>query len=140
MERRCIVALVVLLSVFLYSGTVFSQEQEKSGEDSLMIQKFAFCKSLKDREPVDVSTEFPSDIGRVYLWTSIYGAEQPTEIKHVWYYGVKKMREIPLSIKYERTRTWSYKNILPQWIGDWHVEVVDEQGRVLKKLSFKIIE
>ena len=140
MKKKCIVALVVLLSVFLYSGTVFSQEQEKSEEDSLKVQKFAFCKSVEDREPVGVSTEFPSDIGRIYLWTRIYGAEQPTKIKHVWYYGVQKMREIPLSIQYQRTRTWSYKNILPQWVGDWHVEVVDEQGRVLKKLSFKILE
>ena len=140
MKRRYCIALIILLSIFLYSGTVVSQEQGKSEEDSLLIQKFAFCESVKDREPVGVSTEFPSDIGRVYLWTSIYGADQPTEIKHVWYYGVQKMREITLGIKYRRTRTWSYKNILPQWAGDWHVEVVDEQGRVLKKLSFKIIE
>ena len=131
MKRKCIVALVVLLAIFLYSGTVFSQEQEKSEEDSLRVQKFAFCKSVEDREPVGVSTEFPPDIGRICLWTRIYGAEQPTKIKHVWYYGVKKMREILLSIQYQRTRTWSYKNILPQWAGDWHVEVVDEKGKVL---------
>ena len=140
MKRGYISALVVLLALFLYSGTVFSQEQGKSEKDSLRVQEFAFCKSVKDHEPVGVSTEFPSDIGRVYLWTSIYSVEQQTEIKHIWYYGVKKMREIPLSIQYQRTRTWSYKNILPQWAGDWHVDVVDEQGKVLKKLSFKIIE
>lgn len=29
---------------------------------------------------------------------------------------------------------------MPEWTGDWHIEVVDENGNVLKKLSFKIKE
>ena len=140
MKRRCIVALVALLSLFFYGGTVFLQAQEKSEEDSLRVQKFAFCKEMKDREPAGISKEFSLDDERVYLWTAIYGAEDSTTIKHVWYHENKKKLEVPLKIKYKRTRTWSYKTIYPGYAGKWHVEIVDEKGRVLKKVSFEIKE
>ena len=47
MKRRCIVTLVVLLAIFLYSGTVFSQEQEKSEEDrqGLFMDKNIWCRT-----------------------------------------------------------------------------------------------
>ena len=130
---------VLFMSVF-FSRMLLSQEQESAEMELLKVQEFAFCEKVEEREPVSTGEEFSSDIGRVYLWTSIYGAEQPTTIKHIWYYENNKMNEVPLSIKYKRTRTWSYKNIMPEWTGDWHVDVVDEKGNVLKKLSFKIIE
>ena len=43
MKRRCIVALVALLALFLCGGTVFLHAQEISEDDSLKVQKFAFC-------------------------------------------------------------------------------------------------
>ena len=46
----------------------------------------------------------------------------------------------PQYIEYKRTRTWSYKNMLPQWAGDWHVEVLDENDKVLERLSFRITD
>jgi len=130
----------VLFMGVLFSGKILSQEQESAELKLLTVQKFAFCERVEEREPVGSGEEFSSDIGRVYLWTSIYGAEQSTSIKHIWYYENKKMNEVPLSIKYKRTRTWSYKNIIPELTGNWYVEVVDENGGVLKKLSFKIKE
>ena len=138
MKRRCVVAPVVFLALILCGGTVFLHAQEISEDDSLKVQKFAFCMEVKDREPVGVSKEFSLDDVRVYLWTAIYGAEEPTTIKHVWYLESKKMLEVPLKIRYKRTRTWSYKTLYPGYAGKWHVEIVDEKGRVLKKVSFEI--
>ena len=139
MKNLRIVSLIVLSTIFLYSVSVLSQGN-KSNENRLKIEKSAFCTKIKNREPEGISKVFPSDVGRVYLWMTVSRTDKPAKIKHVWYYGVKKMREIPLDIKYKRTRTWSYKNILPQWSGDWHVEILDENDRVLKRLSFRITE
>ena len=61
MKRRCIVAPVALLALFLCGGTVFLHAQEISEDDSLKVQKFAFCKEVKDREPVGISKEFSLD-------------------------------------------------------------------------------
>ncbi|MFC1649972.1 DUF2914 domain-containing protein [Candidatus Latescibacterota bacterium] len=139
MKNLRIVSLIVLSAIFLYSVSVLPQEK-KSDENKLKIEESFFCTKIKNREPEGVSKVFSSDAGRVYLWMTVSGMEKPTKIKHVWYYGVKKMREIQLDVKYKRTRTWSYKNILPQWSGDWHVEILDENDRILGRLSFRITE
>ena len=130
---------VVLAAILLLYGSVAAQDKN-SGKKELKIEESAFCTGVKNREPQGVSEVFPADVGRVYLWTTVTCAERPTKIKHVWYYGVKKMREVTLDIEYKRTRTWSYKNMLPQWAGDWHVEVLDENDKVLGRLSFRITD
>ena len=90
------------------------------------------------REPVGAAKEFPSNIGRVYLWTTITGTEKPTKIKHIWYYGNEKKLVVSLHVRYKRTRTWSYKNIPLKWVGKWYVRVVDEHGGELGKFAFTI--
>jgi hypothetical protein len=139
MKNLRIVSLVVLAALFIFGGTVFAQD-EGSGKNKLKVEESAFCTKIKNHDPEGESEVFPADVGRVYLWMTVSGAEKPAKIKHVWYYGVKKMREISLDIEYKRTRTWSYKNILPQWAGDWHVEVLDENDKVLERLSFRVTE
>jgi hypothetical protein len=114
--------------------------QEKKENNKLIVSKNAFCKKVEKREPVGKAKEFPANIGRIYFWTTITGAEKPTKIKHIWYHGEKKMFELKLNVKYKRARIWSYKNILPQWTGKWYVKVVDEHGSELGKFSFVIKE
>lgn len=138
MKRTWKVIRGALLVLFLLSGIVNSQEQNENKKNGIVIQKFAFCERVEKRQPVEVKKVFPSDISRVYLWTTVTGAEKPTKIKHVWYYNKEKKLEINLAVKYKRTRTWSYKNIPPDWSGDWYVEVVNEDGKVIGKFTFTI--
>lgn len=155
MKRNVLMA--ILLVFFLSSGIVlldsaFSQEkaeeasepeaalegETKAEEQVLEVKEYALCTGVEDRQPVNKRTTFTQDVERVYLWTSIYGAEEPTQIKHRWYYKGQNMAEVSLNIKYSYYRTWSYKTIIPQWIGDWTVDVVDSKGSVLKKISFVV--
>ena len=138
MKRTWKVFRGALLVLFLLSGIVNSQEQNEVKKNGVVIQKYAFCERIEKRQPVGVKKIFPPDIGRIYLWTTVTGAKKPTKIKHIWYYNKKKMLEITLPVKYKRTRTWSYKNILPEWTGDWYVEVVNEVGKVIGKFTFSI--
>ncbi len=128
---------VVFAAILIICGAAAAQDTG-SCENELKIEEFAFCTGVKNHEPQGESEVFQADVGRVYLWMSITCEDKPTKIKHVWYYGVKKMREVELDIEYSRTRTWSYKNMLPQWAGHWHVEVLDENDKVLERLSFRI--
>ncbi len=102
----------------------------------LSVKEFALCEGVEDRNPVNQGSSFSSGIGRIYLWTNIYGAEEPTHIYHVWYYGEQEMAVTKLDIKYSRNRTWSSKTIMPQWVGNWKVEVVDAEGNMLQEVSF----
>ncbi len=90
-----------------------------------------------DREPQGVAESFKSDVGKVYCWTKVTGAEG-TEITHAWFKGEEKMGEVKLAVKYPSTRTWSAKTIPADGKGDWRVDVVAADGTVLKSLSFKV--
>ncbi|OGS46265.1 MAG: hypothetical protein A2539_02745 [Elusimicrobia bacterium RIFOXYD2_FULL_34_15] len=140
MVRKLLLVLLVLGLAGSAIGEEMAADQatEQTTAQSLTVTDMAFCKSIADREPVDKAETFASDIGKVYCWTVITGATMPTEIKHVWYYNDKKIIEVPLTVKYARTRTWSAKTILADMVGDWKVEVVDSAGTVLKSGTFKI--
>jgi hypothetical protein len=90
-----------------------------------------------DREPQGIAESFTSDVGKVYCWTKVTGAEG-TEITHAWFKGDEKMGEVKLAVKYPSTRTWSAKTIPADGKGDWRVDVVAADGTVLKSLSFKV--
>jgi len=104
----------------------------------LKVAKITLTRDIKDRQPVDSAIVFPDSVGRVYCWTLIQGAKEPTVIKHIWSYRTKKMAEISLKVDSPQYRTWSYKTILPQWKGDWRVWIVDSQGNLLGTASFEI--
>lgn len=94
---------------------------------------------VQDRELQGVATSFKPDVGKVYCWTKVTGAEGG-EITHVWYKGDEKMGEVKLAIKYPSTRTWSAKTIPADGKGDWKVEVLGPDGAVLQTLAFTIAE
>lgn len=123
-----------LLAIILLSFGVGAQENG----DSLKIEA-ALCKSVEKREPVGQDTVFPSDVGRVYCWSLVTGATEPTSITHVWCYGEKELARVELEIKSGWFRTWSYKTILPNWTGSWRVEILDSEGNLLKKLDFSVL-
>jgi Protein of unknown function (DUF2914) len=92
---------------------------------------------VADREPEGVAESFKPDVGKVYCWTKVTGAEG-TEITHAWFKGDEKMGEVKLAVKYPSTRTWSAKTIPADGTGDWRVDVIAADGTVLKSLSFKV--
>lgn len=59
-------------------------------------------------------------------------------IKHIWYKGDEKTAEYTLPVKGVKWRTYSKKAIQRGWAGDWRVDVVDESGKLLKTVKFKM--
>ena len=93
--------------------------------------------AVVDREPEGVADSFKPDVGKVYCWTRVTGAEG-TDITHVWYKGDEKMAEVKLAVKYPSMRTWSAKTVPADGTGDWRVDVIAADGTVLKSLAFKV--
>ncbi len=99
-----------------------------------------FAVAIQNREPIGISDRFPPDIGKIYCWTEIQTEKVPTKIYHVWMYNGEEMARVELGITYHTFRTWSSKNILPQWKGKWTVIVEDENGNKIAEKSFEITE
>jgi hypothetical protein len=98
----------------------------------------AICKNVVDREAVDIGNRFSSTTPRLYCFTKVVGASQPTEVVHVWRYGDVERGRISLAVKAASWRTYSSKAIQAHEIGPWRVEVLDTSGNLLETINFEI--
>ncbi len=133
MKKR--VATLATLFVLAIATTVTAQEQMAAPLD---VAESAIATAVADRQPVDNVTTVGADVGRVYCWTRVVGAQADVEIVHVWYRGDMEMARVPLRVGSSNWRTWSSKNIEPSWTGQWRVDVEAPDGTVLESLSFTV--
>ena len=70
------------------------------------------------------------------LGRSILGEE--TTIRHVWYRDNEKVGEYNLPVKGKRWRTFSKKTIKKGEAGDWRVEALDKEGRLIGSVQFRM--
>ena len=107
-------------------------------QTELTVVESAIARDVVDRAPVDVNTMFSADVGRLYCWTRIDGAEEATTVHHVWFHGDEERADLELRVGASSWRTWSNKAIPLQWTGEWRVEVRDAEGNVLETIRFTV--
>ena len=137
------VLLLAVAVIFSFAGFSMAQEQSSGTKTAqpavLTVIESAVSTGIADRQPDGASTQFSKDISKLYYWTKIEGATESQIVKHVWRSNGNVIGEISLTIDKPSFRTWSSKTITPELVGtDMSVEVVDSNGNVLKKDSFKI--
>ncbi|MCI0401060.1 MAG: DUF2914 domain-containing protein [Gammaproteobacteria bacterium] len=94
--------------------------------------------SIRDHVPQGINTTFPAFVGKLYAFTRIIGATDATFITHAWHYGDYLVGEVALPVRSSNWRTWSAKNISPDWIGQWRVDVQTEDGTVIDRIYFTV--
>jgi hypothetical protein len=92
--------------------------------------------AIVDRMPEGSGQAFAADVGEVYAWMRVTGAEGTT-IHHVWIHGEEEW-SVPLTIGGSPWRTWSSKQIPPERAGEWRIEIRDDTGNLLEALSFTV--
>ena len=117
---------------------VFIATVEAQMADKIEVAAAAICKDVVNREAVDVGTRFPSSVSRLYCFTKIVGATQPTEVVHVWRYGDVERARISLEVKSSNWRTYSSKAIQAHETGAWRVDVLDAAGNLLQTINFEV--
>ena len=110
-----------------------------AGAAQVTVRDAIMATEITDRLPQGVGVQFDSTVGEVFAFTRIVGADGDTRVQHKWYYNDRLMADITLSVRSNNWRTWSSKKVLPEWAGDWRVEVVDEDGSVIEVLRFTVI-
>ena len=129
--RRLVIFLLLGMISLIFSGVAFA-------EATLSVEAAVIATGVENLTPMGVADKFPADTGRLYCYSKIIGGGEGSSIKHIWYYGDKKVDEIILSIKSSSFRTYSYKTISSDWTGKWKVEIVADDGTILKTLEFVI--
>jgi len=109
--------------------------QEGSMEE-ISVSEATIATGIDHLVPIGISETFPATVGTLYAFTKIEGSEGETQVLHRWIHGGKVRAEIPLSVRSKSWRTFSSKVILPEWKGDWKVEILTEDGSLLFSLPF----
>ncbi|MCK4846887.1 MAG: DUF2914 domain-containing protein [Deltaproteobacteria bacterium] len=122
----------ILLGAFMLIGLTLS-----TSAVAAEIVEASIATEVVDLTPVDADDSFSSDVGNLKAFIKITGANGTT-ITHKWYHGEKLMAAVALNIGSDSWRTYSSKNILESWTGDWHVDITDEDGTILKTLDFEV--
>lgn len=105
---------------------------------AITVQEIVVCTSVENRQPVGTDSVFTPDVNQLVCYTRLSGDGTQSALSHIWYYMGKEMTRIDLTMNGTSWRTWSRKNILPAWKGEWRVEVQDAAGTVLGKANFTI--
>jgi len=100
------------------------------------IERAQFTSAVLDREPVDEVNTINSDTGSVFFFTEFRNFEGTTAT-HRWIYNGEVKFELAFKIRGSRWRVYSQKTLPAEWLGDWKVEVVGEDGLVLATHDLK---
>ena len=128
-------AIVVIISMCLLIPAVGAQVS-----NTLEVVAAAICQDVVEREAVDVANSFSNSVPRLYCFTKIVGASQPTEVVHVWSYGDVERARISLAVNAATWRTYSSKAIQAHEIGTWRVDVMDAAGNLLETINFEVTQ
>jgi len=102
------------------------------------VARAGFTTAIADREPQDSVTRLDNDATQILFFSEFSGMQGHT-ITHVWERDGTEMARVPFAVDGPRWRVYSTKNLQPGWLGEWKVNVVDEQGRVLHSESFSYV-
>ncbi len=108
----------------------------------VIVEDISICRTIDRtaRTPVGSATHFSADIDRLYCFTRLTGAYDPTTITHVWFHEGRTRAHVSLDVTSPNWRTWSSKALLPVWTGSWEVRVLDEHGIILKSIAFEVTD
>ena len=105
----------------------------------ILIQRSAIALAVRDREPKGVSQRISVRQKRVYCWVHVINSKG-RRITLRWIRKGHKITDIHLPVGSNSWRTWSYTTLKPTMIGSAQVHILDENGKLLKTLSFEITE
>ncbi|KPJ78946.1 MAG: hypothetical protein AMJ54_01480 [Deltaproteobacteria bacterium SG8_13] len=125
-------ALIVLSLVVFPASTAIAAD--------LQVEDAVVCSNVVDRQPVDSAVSFSASVGRLYFYTRIVGAEEPTQVVHAWYYGDAERARVTLAVNGSNWRTYSSKVIQAHETGAWRVEVLDADGNSLETVQFDVTQ
>ena len=121
----CVFALALTVPALVWAATV-------------EVRAFAISTDITDRVPSGISESFDPEVGKLYAFTRVVGADSDTRIYHKWYYGSQLMADVPLNVRSNDWRTWSSKKVEPDWTGDWRVVIIAEDGSILGSIKFTV--
>ncbi len=107
---------------------------------TVKIAEIRSCRGVDQRQCVSPTTTFSlQETPTPVVWMNVLSDRQPFTLTHTYYLNGREYCEVPLEIRYPRTRTWSNVTLEhPYQTGQWRVEVIDAEGGKLSQIEFRV--
>jgi hypothetical protein len=134
----------ILLAVLLVApGTVLSEvlsEEGAASPEEAILVKAVMCESLQKHVPANEAVVFSINLGRVYSFTEFDPVPEKIVIFHKWYHKGNLISVKKLTINPPRWSSLSSMQLRDADKGPWHVDVIDQNDKLLKTLRFSITD
>ncbi|SMM97735.1 conserved protein of unknown function [uncultured Candidatus Thioglobus sp.] len=120
----------ITLLLLLLSSNVFAVWPHSN------ISQAVFALDVVDRAPQNIVSEIDNNIKKIFFYTNLRNLKGQT-ITHRWFYNGKKMAEVIFHPRGNRWRVYSSKNLWHTWTGQWKVEVVNQNQKILLTKTFR---
>ena len=118
---------------------VITKESNSDNSNFLKLKEIMICRGVYKRNPIKPGFKFTNNVDSLFCYTKISNSGSKQEIKHVWYYQDKLITSVAYNIKTSYNyRSWSKKNISPNQVGKWRVDVIDSKDNILGSRKFDI--
>jgi hypothetical protein len=117
---------------------VAEQPAEATAQSVIHIEDAVVCQNIVDRAPVGSGDVIAKESAQVYCFSRVVGAPADTQITHNWYYKGTLKSSVKLPVRSNNWRTWSSKTMMPEWTGEWMVEILSDEGVPLESIIFFI--
>jgi hypothetical protein len=125
--------LALLISIGLLCTYVQAEQTQLEASDIVVTT------GIRDRMPVDAVQSYAASVDALYCYSRITGAGKNVTISHVWYHDGREVARVALPVGSPNWRTWSKKTVPETGRGNWRVDVLDEQGRLLGSRKFRLL-
>ncbi|MEM9177915.1 MAG: DUF2914 domain-containing protein [Myxococcota bacterium] len=141
-RSRWAAAIALLAGLLLLPHAASAQEATEIADeveaivDPLVPSALAqFTTAVENREPVDQISFVENDVRTIVFFSDLRQLQGRT-ITHRWRHGDVVRAEVDFEVGGPRWRVWSSKELLEDWLGDWTVEIVTDDGEVIAAETF----
>ena len=126
------------MSRYLLLGLILMMNLSAGNALAIEVSDILITTAVIDREPVDNVEVFPRKSGKLFCFTRITGADEPTVVHHVWYRDEELISRVVLPVNSPDWRTWSARQLFEDLPGAWRVEIQEDDGNILQKVNFQL--
>ncbi|MCR9096009.1 MAG: DUF2914 domain-containing protein [bacterium] len=141
-QRRVAFVICLSLATMLAPAAALPQEEIPVAEDVDVIVEPSvpsalgqFTTAVENREPVDQVSFVENDVRTIIFFSDLRQLDGRT-VTHRWLHGDVVRAEVAFEVRGPRWRVWSSKDLLEDWLGDWTVEIVLDDGEVIAAETF----
>ncbi len=132
---RLVAYAISLVACLLATAQATGQETRDAAPTAAPSAIAQFTTGVEDREPLDQVTFVSNDVRKIFFFSDLRNLADRT-VTHRWIHEGEIRAEVPFEVRGPRWRVWSSKELLEDWIGDWTVEIVTDEGEVIAAETF----